>query len=273
MDEELNRLNEAIEQAKEQATKLENINNAIAQKLKSVEESISILDKNFTLCKDKSNNLIKLQQDIQNSNVLVENTTKTIEEERKKLEKAKEELKQTQDLLDINKVWNYYQHADNLVASRTNFFLVAQSMLVVAYATILAYANMEVKEGYIHIRSCVILLGILYALIWFYTNTSIYTKMKVLGEKLKKAPIYGKYEENSLPYWLNSGCLIVYILPISTIMLWDIFLLSEQQSYSNTCIIILTVLLELAILINFIISKRKKHEIDKTNKDRLEELA
>ncbi|HEC91986.1 MAG TPA: hypothetical protein ENI51_03170 [Candidatus Atribacteria bacterium] len=46
---------------------------------------------------------------------------------------------------DVEKAWEYYKHVDSLYTGRTNFFLVAESMLLLAFVSIFAVGASEFK--------------------------------------------------------------------------------------------------------------------------------
>lgn len=122
----------------------------------------------------------------------------------------------------IEKAWKYYEHADNLFTGRINFFLVAESMVLVAYVTLLQ------EECYEWLRLAIAILGIVYTFIWFYTNFRLAKRTSFLSSAyLEQDIIYKKYL-CSTPKTPSSQNLMTYGLPIPTGILWA-FLLSEMH--------------------------------------------
>ncbi len=113
---------------------------------------------------------------------------------------------------DIDKAWKYYEHADNLYASRVNFFLVAESMVVVAYVTL--------ESTQWSLRLLIALLGLFYTYFWFDVNLRLVKRMSFLDEKfLRHDNIYKQYME-SVPKRPSSRVWLTYGLPVSTGVFW-----------------------------------------------------
>jgi hypothetical protein len=129
-----------------------------------------------------------------------------------------------------DRVWGYYQHADNLRASRTNFFLVAEAMLVGAFATI---ADTKLAS----LRLAISGFGIVYTVCWYWVNRNLYKRMAFARDYLQKLNPFYKYHF-TLPnpktgrsrVKIHSNIFLDYILPLSTLAFW-LFLLT--QSISN----------------------------------------
>lgn len=65
---------------------------------------------------------------------------------------------------DVEFVWSWLLHEDNLLTNRVNFFLVAESMLVAAYATLITSHHLIVAS---HVVEAV---GIVIAAMWWYVS-------------------------------------------------------------------------------------------------------
>jgi len=123
---------------------------------------------------------------------------------------------------DIDKAWKYYEHADNLYASRVNFFLVAESMVVVAYVTLQG-------EQWI-LRLLIAVLGFVYTYIWFDVNLRLAKRMSFLDRNfLVHDKIYVQYMKY-VPKNIPSRFFLTYGLPIPTGVFWSFLL------YHATCI-------------------------------------
>ncbi len=117
---------------------------------------------------------------------------------------------------DINKAWKYYEHADNLYANRVYFFLVAESMVVVAYVTL------DAKQWFL--RLLIAILGVIYTYIWFDVNLRLANRMTFLDENfLTYDKIYQRYME-SVPKRPSSRRWLTYGLPIPTGIFWSLLL-------------------------------------------------
>jgi len=76
--------------------------------------------------------------------------------------------------------WEIYREADHLVHSRTTFFFVAQSFLVVAYSTFAVNRfNWKENQGiYIFAMGIIVLTGIIFSLILWEINYTVTKRMK-----------------------------------------------------------------------------------------------
>jgi hypothetical protein len=68
---------------------------------------------------------------------------------------------------DTEWLWDYLKHFETTYSSRINFFLVAESMLMVSYATVIVNANYVILK---FIALLISILGILYTYYWFKIN-------------------------------------------------------------------------------------------------------
>ncbi|MFZ3064742.1 MAG: hypothetical protein WA277_05620 [Nitrospirota bacterium] len=115
---------------------------------------------------------------------------------------------------EMERTWKYYQQADNLHSGRINFFLVAESMLLVSF----------IATTSIFIKTCIGVLGIVYTSSWLHVNIRLVNRMAVLKESLKELDeIYKKYLDavSGIP----DKVILTYVLPISTLLLWLIFVI------------------------------------------------
>jgi len=123
---------------------------------------------------------------------------------------------------DINKAWEYYKHVDNLYTGRTNFFLIAESMLLLAFVSIFAVDPLKFKFSNI-IKGGIAALGLIYTISWQYLNLRLEKRMNYLTkEYLKKDKVYKEYIESAKG--IESKIILSYILPLFTILLWSCFL-------------------------------------------------
>lgn len=78
----------------------------------------------------------------------------------------------------LARAWSYYQHADNLLAGRTNFFLVAESMLVAAFTALSA--------SDVFLRVLISFLALFYTGSWYYVNERLSRRMVFLTKEYLK---------------------------------------------------------------------------------------
>lgn len=89
----------------------------------------------------------------------------------------------------FDNAWKFYQHADSINATRFNFFMVAESMFILAYSS--------VKDNPDWLKLLLIISGLIITILWLVITNNIQEKMDKLNEKyLKKDMIYGYYLGN-----------------------------------------------------------------------------
>jgi len=128
------------------------------------------------------------------------------------------------DTTDLSKApvihyWDWLLHEDNLFSSRINFFVVAESMLFIAFA-INSYANPKLT----------LVLGItaiIFVLIWLYVSIcQIFYLINRIKEKLEeKMPEYRLRKG----FWLfgEPNIWLGIVFPAALIVVW-VFLLMQQ---------------------------------------------
>lgn len=128
--------------------------------------------------------------------------------------------------------WTYLKHASDLHSSRINFFLIAESMLFIAFFSFSIDENLE----NIIFKILIILLGFIFSLGWFLANLRLSLRIKKFDSILrKKDDIYNEYIEavKGVP----SDIIMTYILPLSTLFFWLIFLIFTLIFYVNKVIL------------------------------------
>lgn len=126
----------------------------------------------------------------------------------------KEECEQ-ENLRDLD-AWEAYKQADNLYHQRFNFFLVAESMLVVSFATTFSSGCLNTNP----VRIAITILGMIFTFSWFYVNNSIGYRMIYLRENYLRrcSQTYRDYltSVNGIP----SGFFMTDLLPAATFAFW-----------------------------------------------------
>lgn len=131
-------------------------------------------------------------------------------------------------------VWDNYKHADNLYHHRFNFFLVAESMLVVSFATTLLVnpVNSNIFTYSNQIRIAIAILGMMFTLSWFYVNKRLDWRLVYLNnEYLTKNEDYNKYMESVDDFTIiHTGFFLSNLLPLFTFAFWYfLFYISRWQ--------------------------------------------
>lgn len=122
------------------------------------------------------------------------------------------------DELNPERLWKYYQHADNLHSTRINFFLVAESLLIGVYIQL--FLAKSIPSGTSFWMFIVWLFGIVVTVGWWLVNWRLSKRMQKLNDVLKdKDPAYKFYLEAVTDKW-SSNIFLTFVLPLSTFILW-----------------------------------------------------
>ncbi|RLC17535.1 MAG: hypothetical protein DRH93_17540 [Deltaproteobacteria bacterium] len=112
--------------------------------------------------------------------------------------------------------WDVYKHIDSIREGRTNFFLVAEAMMIAAYVTLPATNSF--------LRITIGILGLIYTASWYFINrrqsnrldhiakTVLRNNEFLLGVVRAGKGIPGKFIMN-------------YVLPLSTGIFWIVLLI------------------------------------------------
>jgi len=149
-------------------------------------------------------------------------------------------------------VWEYHKELDNLYHRRFNFFLVAESMLIVSFATIVSFKQ---DNDLLPILISIAVLGIVYTCVWYWANKRIVEKIWFLKNHYleKKSKIYRDYmklENNSDKDWRSKPHYEYMILPLATLIFWiSIFLFVLEQTFFWESGIIFGIIIFLILII------------------------
>jgi len=120
--------------------------------------------------------------------------------------------------------WEIYKEADHLVHSRTTFFFVAQSFLVVAYSAFAVNrVNWKENQGIYIIAMCIIVFtGIIFSLILWELN---YTVTKRMKEKLRDPYLERNkmWKEYAEPRWVPARIVFGTVIPVCLLLVWTGF--------------------------------------------------
>jgi hypothetical protein len=146
--------------------------------------------------------------------------------------RASETASDPQDLRDQhNRLWEHGLHQDQEFVSRSNFFLVAESLLAVAYSSILTKSVVG-RSGGLPFRlslaaKVLAVFGLLLTVIWAYSNnrlrhTSMYLKMRAYDA----LPEFRRtLDERKLPgRRISATWMITFVVPGLAAIMWLIFL-------------------------------------------------
>lgn len=116
-------------------------------------------------------------------------------------------------------LWNFLLHAENVLTSRTNFFLVAESMFIAALS-----AGISSYRTYYLLSSLITIGGLIISIIWLLLGLKIYIRINGIVFEVKKFfPLYGEIlTKYNFP--VSSTMIIAFAIPTVFIIGWLIIL-------------------------------------------------
>ncbi len=118
--------------------------------------------------------------------------------------------------------WDWIKHEGNVFNARGNFFLVAESMLLVAVATLTA--SHEPRAG---LLLWTYIAGVFVTLVWLYVNGKhlrtqaiIVLELEGLSKRYKQI----KEETRSCPWCIPNHTMMGIILPLGLLAVWVVLL-------------------------------------------------
>ena len=130
---------------------------------------------------------------------------------------SKKEECEKETLRDLD-AWEAYKHADNLYHQRFSFFLVAESMLVVSFATTLLVDQPSTHTN--SIRIAITILGMVFTFSWFYVNNRIEWRLNYLNEKYLERCSQTYRDYLTHVNGISSTFFMTDLLPAATFVFW-----------------------------------------------------
>jgi hypothetical protein len=100
---------------------------------------------------------------------------------------------------DIDRLWNYFTHEDDLLATRVSVFLLAQSILIAVSASLVnnlaehsRSSNLALQPEIFGLTVALIIAGIGLTLIFWYVFSLNYDNIGITMELLRADPLYMK---------------------------------------------------------------------------------
>jgi hypothetical protein len=141
-------------------------------------------------------------------------------------------MRQDEEIPDdkqIRKAWKYHNAGDVLFAARFNYYMVAQSMMFVSFATVFAADRHSEYEKII--ETAIALLGIFYAVAQERVNRVLPLRMKILRNiYLKHDPVYWDYLKEDPEQPEEARNIQSRLIPRAFIAAWSILLLVALAS-------------------------------------------
>lgn len=113
----------------------------------------------------------------------------------------------------VNRLWDYKGQMENIFYQRASFFLLAESMLLLAFATVLPT---------IRIAVILILFGIVFTILWTYINwrhTAVYSHVRN-RYLIQACPEYAEVMKTRPRSPVSSRKVVAYVVPGITLAAW-----------------------------------------------------
>jgi len=140
----------------------------------------------------------------------------------------KQDKQDTRD--QANRLFQHGLHEDNVFTERGNYFLIAESMLVVAYAGLLSSgqssASSTVQQvGILWAARILAVFGLLLTVVWAYVNRRQWQIVRHLQERARQiVPEYKVTYETRPKGRITSIWLMAYLVPALIGVMWAIFI-------------------------------------------------
>lgn len=132
-----------------------------------------------------------------------------------------------QDIRDqANRVFQHGLHEDSALTERSNYFLIAESMLVVAYTGLISSVSSTAQQtSTLLIARILAFFGFLLTIVWIYVNRRQWYVIQHLRDRaLELVPEYKVTVETRRKWRISSIWLMVYLVPALIGVMWLIFI-------------------------------------------------
>ena len=131
-----------------------------------------------------------------------------------------------QDIRDqANRVFQHGLYEDSALTERSNYFLIAESMLVVAYTGLISSASAATQQSTILVARILAFFGFLLTIVWIYVNRRQWYVIQHLRERaLELVPEYKVTYETRRKWRISAIWLMVYLVPALIAVMWIVFI-------------------------------------------------
>jgi hypothetical protein len=136
-----------------------------------------------------------------------------------------------QDIRDrANRIFQHGLHEDNAFTERGNYFLIAESMFVVAYAGLQSSsqssASLAIQRTSIVLDARILaVFGFLLTAVWIYANRRQWYVIQHLQDRARElVPEYEVTYETRRKWRISSPWLMAYLVPALIGVMWAIFI-------------------------------------------------
>ena len=131
-----------------------------------------------------------------------------------------------QDVRDqANRIFQHGLYEDSALTERSNYFLIAESMLVVAYTGLISSASAATQQSTVLVARILAFFGFLLTIVWIYVNRRQWYVIQHLRERaLELVPEYKITYETRRKWRVSSIWLMVYLVPALIGVMWVVFI-------------------------------------------------
>ncbi|MGC8988500.1 MAG: hypothetical protein ACP5MD_00085 [Verrucomicrobiia bacterium] len=128
-----------------------------------------------------------------------------------------------------NRVFQHGLHEQNTFIQMGNYFLVAESLFVVAYASLLSSGQSSATTGIqpanlLLIARILAFFGLLLTVVWIYVNQRQWEIFRHLQERARElVPEYKVTYETRPKRRISATVLVAYFVPIPIGIMWAVF--------------------------------------------------
>jgi hypothetical protein len=127
--------------------------------------------------------------------------------------------------VDPEHSWSHALHVDSLFIQRGNFYLLAHSMLVVAYTAALATASSTHQSALSWVARVLAGFGLLLAFVWLYVSHSQWAYVRYLRNiAIQVIPRYAWSQRTRPRGPIEDGTLSAYVVPGMAAVMWAVLI-------------------------------------------------
>jgi len=127
---------------------------------------------------------------------------------------------------EASRLWQHGLHLDTMLFQRGNLFLVAESLLVVSYASMLGVGQSSGSDRPTLAARVIAVFGLLLTLLWGYVGYRHLQYYQLVSVRMRRhLPEYRKVREQWRARGISSLPLVTYALPLLAGIVWVLLLI------------------------------------------------